>query len=116
MHFCLVVKIQLLNILKIKTMNLFYNPSLIGLRQLVDTCKKSLPVHNIVVDYDGEVIIDPETKFAGVGLNRYKFHTQISSSVKSNARALHMLFETLRTAYNNSGQVIELHRKLKSVA
>jgi hypothetical protein len=97
-------------------MNLFYSPSLISLRQLVDTGKKSLSVHNIVVDYDGEVIIDPETKFADIGLNRFKFHTQISSSVKNNVRALHTLFETLRAAYNNNGQVVELHRKLKSVA
>ena len=97
-------------------MNLFYNPSLISLRQLVDTGKKSLAVHNIVVDYDGEVIIDPETKFANIGLNKFKFHTQVSSSVKNNARALHMLFETLRAAYNNTGQVIQFHSKLKSVA
>jgi hypothetical protein len=97
-------------------MNLFFNPSLIALRQLVDTGKKSLSVHNIVIDYDGEVIIDPETRFADIGLNRFKFHTQINSSVKSNARALHLLFETLRAAYNSNGQVIELHRRLKSVA
>ena len=97
-------------------MNLFFNPSLISLRQLVDTGKKSLSVHNIVIDYDGEVIIDPETKFAGIGLNRFKFHTQISSSVKNNARALHMLFETLRAAYNNSGQLIVFNKKLKSAA
>ena len=97
-------------------MNLFYNPSLLSLRQLVDTGKKSLSAHNIVIDYDGEVIIDPELKFANVGLNRYKFHTKIYQSVKNDARSLHMLFETLRMAYNNSGQQIELHKKLKFVA
>jgi hypothetical protein len=47
-------------------MNLFYDPSLIALSQLIDNADKSLPAHNIVVDYDGEVIIDPEKKFAGV--------------------------------------------------
>ncbi len=97
-------------------MNLFYNPSLLSLRQLVDTGKKSLAVHNIVIDYDGEVIIDPELKFAGVGLNRYKFHTKIYQSIKNDARSLHLLFETLRTAYNNSAQQFELHKKLKFVA
>ena len=97
-------------------MNLFYNPSLLSLRQLVDTGKKSLSVHNIVIDYDGEVIIDPETKYVGIGLNRYKFHTKIYQSVKNDARSLHMLFETLRAAYNNTGHLIQLHGKLKSVA
>jgi hypothetical protein len=73
-------------------MNLFYQPSIADLRQLVKAGKKSLSVHNIVVDYDGEVIIDPETKYAGIGLNRFKFHTQISQSVKNNARSMSMLF------------------------
>jgi hypothetical protein len=37
-------------------MNLFYDPSILGLRQLVDTADKSLSTHNIVIDFDGEVI------------------------------------------------------------
>ena len=97
-------------------MNLYNDPSLTGLRQLVDTGKKSLPVHHIVVDYDGEVIIDPETKFAGIGLNRFKFHTQISQSVKGNARSLKVLLESLLNAFNGAPLHIELHKKLRSVA
>jgi hypothetical protein len=97
-------------------MNLFYQPSIADLRQLVKAGKKSLSVHNIVVDYDGEVIIDPEMKYAGIGLNRFKFHTQISQSVKNNARSMSMLFENLLAAYNNNGLHIEMNRKLKHVA
>ena len=97
-------------------MNLFYNPSIIGLRQLVDTADKSLPVHNVVIDYDGEVIIDPEKKFANVGLNRFKFHTKIHQSVKNNARGLKILFEELMNAYNCNTVAIDFPKKLKSVA
>ena len=34
-------------------MNLFSNPSIAGLRQLINASDKSLTAHNIVVDYDG---------------------------------------------------------------
>ena len=97
-------------------MNLFNAPSLASLRQLVDTGNKSLHMHNIVVDYDGEVIIDPEMKYARISLNRFKFHTQINQLVKNNARSMNILFETLLSAYQNNGLQIELRRKLKSVA
>ena len=97
-------------------MNLFYDPSIIGLRQLIDTSDKSLPTHNIVLDFDGEVIIDPETKYSGIHLNRFKFQTQISQRFKNDARALRSLFETLLAAYNDNGHRIELHGNIKRVA
>ena len=97
-------------------MNLFYDPSIIGLRQLVDSADKSLPVHNIVVDYDGEVIIDPETKFAGIHLSRFKFCTQVTPAVNNDNGSLMTLFETLRAAYNDNNHRIELHSKFRKVA
>jgi hypothetical protein len=97
-------------------MNLFSQPSLASLRQLVDTGSKSLSVHNIVVDYDGEVIIDPEMKFAGIGLNKFKFHTQISHAIKSNKRNMKTLLETLLMAYSYNGLHITLPSRLKHVA
>ena len=97
-------------------MNLFYDPSIMGLRQLVDTADKSLPTHNIVIDYDGEVIIDPEKKFAGINLARFKFCTQITNAVNSNTQSLMELFETLRAAYNSHTSDIQLHKVYKRVA
>ena len=47
-------------------MNLFYDPSISALRQLVDSSDKAVKVHNVVVDFDGEVIIDPEMKYQGI--------------------------------------------------
>lgn len=91
-------------------MNLFYSPSISELRQLVDSANKTINVHNVVVDFDGEVIIDPEMKYKGIDLNRFKFRTQISQAIKGNARSLKALFETLLDAYNRNGHGIELHR------
>ena len=91
-------------------MNLFYDPSISALRQLVDSSDKSLKVHNVVIDFDGEVIIDPEVKYTGIELSRFKFHTRISQSIKKNAKGMKALFETLLQAYNNTQQNIELHR------
>jgi len=51
-------------------MNLFYDPSITELRQLVDSAEKSINVHNVVVDFDGEVIIDPEMKYKGIDLKQ----------------------------------------------
>ena len=91
-------------------MNLFYDPSISALRQLVDSSSKSLKTHNIVVDFDGEVIIDPELKLQGIDLNRFKFRTTVSQSIKNNARSLKALFETLLQAYQSNGHGIEIHR------
>ena len=91
-------------------MNLFYDPSISELRQLVDSANKSINVHNVVVDFDGEVIIDPEMKYKGIDLGKFKFRTQISMAIKGNARSLRALFETLVEAYNRGEQAIELHR------
>lgn len=91
-------------------MNLFYEPTLTELRQLVDSGNQSLNVHNVVVDFDGEVIIDPETKYKGIDLNRFKFRTQINQAIKGNARSMKALFETLLDAYNRGNQAIDLHR------
>jgi len=91
-------------------MNLFYDPSITELRQLLDSAEKSINVHNVVVDFDGEVIIDPEMKYKGIDLNRFKFRTQISQAIKGNARSMRALFETLLEAYQRNNQGIELRR------
>ena len=97
-------------------MNLFYDTTLINLYQLIDKADKSLPTHNIVIDYDGEVIIDPEKKYTGININRFKFCTQITDAVNRDTKKLTELFETLYTAYNHNNLHIEMNRNLKNVA
>jgi hypothetical protein len=91
-------------------MNLFYDPSISALRQLVDSSNKSVKVHNVVVDFDGEVIIDPEMKYEGIELSRFKFHTKISESIKKNAKGMKALFETLLAAYNQNSHGIDFQK------
>ena len=82
-------------------MNLFYDPSLLALRQLVNNAKASQPVHNVAVDFDGEVIIDPELHFPNVDINRYMFHTNINT-VENKENNLHSLFNKLIEAFNGN--------------
>jgi hypothetical protein len=97
-------------------MNLFYDSSIVGLRQLIDTADKSLGVHNIVIDYDGEVIIDPEKKYASVGLNRYKFCTKMNRSVLKSGQGIKALLEKLVAGYSGTGNGAELFRMMKRAA
>ena len=95
-------------------MNLFYNPSITELRQLVDSANNSVDKHNVVIDFDGEVIIDPEMKYKGIPLSKFKFHTTVTESVKNNARSLKALFETLLEAYH--GNRFQIERRFNSAA
>jgi hypothetical protein len=48
------------------------------------------------------LIIDPEKKYAGVELNRYKFCTKLNRSVLKSTKDLQSLFDTLITAYSGN--------------
>jgi hypothetical protein len=63
-------------------MNLFLDPSLNELRNLISEGDQSKTVHSIVVDYDGEVLIDPDSKDPSLDPNRFKFHMQLYSLPK----------------------------------
>ncbi len=82
-------------------MNLFYDPSLLALRQPVNNANASQPVHNVAVDFDGEVIIDPELHFPNVDINRYMFHTNINT-VENKENNLRSLFDKLLDAFNGN--------------
>jgi hypothetical protein len=58
-------------------MNLFTNPSLQELRRLFSHCDTSTSTHNIVVDYDGEVLIDPDFQQPEIDLDRFKYRIQL---------------------------------------
>lgn len=63
-------------------MNLFRKASLIELQQLLSKTDKNAPVHNIVIDYDGEVLIDPELSQPEIDLNKFKYRVQLSTAGK----------------------------------
>ena len=59
-------------------MNLFTNPSARQLRQLLIKAEKKHSVHEVVVDFDGEVLVDPQLRQPNLDLNKFKVHLQFS--------------------------------------
>ena len=86
-------------------MNLNYEPTLAELRRLIDSAQKSLTAHNIVVDFDGEVIVDPELKYPGIDLEKFKFRTRISNLAKLNERMLKALYSELTSVLGKRAHI-----------
>ena len=63
-------------------MNLFINPSLKELSKLLSQCDASAPNHNIVVDYDGEVLIDPDLEQPEIDLDKFKLRVRLHATSK----------------------------------
>jgi hypothetical protein len=63
-------------------MNLFINPSLPELRKLLTKIDNSAFNHNLVVDYDGEVLIDPDLEQPEIDLNRFKLRIPLHATGK----------------------------------
>ena len=63
-------------------MNLFINPSLPELRKLLTKIDNSASNHNLVVDYDGEVLIDPDLEQPEIDLNRFKLRIPLQATGK----------------------------------
>ena len=63
-------------------MNLFSNPSIQELNQLLCQCDTTAPNHNLVVDYDGEVLIDPELQLPEIDLDKFKLRVRLQASGK----------------------------------
>ena len=76
-------------------MNLNYDPTQEALIELLASAKEELPSHYIAVDFDGEVVIDPELHYPDVAISRYQFATQIRSASLRSARKLEELHNTL---------------------
>jgi len=80
-------------------MNLFHKASVTELEKLINTTDEKTPVHTIVVDYDGEVVIDPELKLPDADLNKFKYRVQISTFNKAyfkrGSKWMHNLFKQL---------------------
>jgi hypothetical protein len=79
-------------------MNLFHNPSVDELHSLIQGASESKNVHDVVLDYDGEVLIDPQLEHPNLDLTKFKFRVQLTEFSK---RALAMGSSPLRFLYNN---------------
>lgn len=87
-------------------MNLFFNPSLSELRKLIRETNNEKEVHHIVVDYDGEVLIDPELKHPGLNLDRFKFKINLyerpKNYIRSKSEKLISLFNNLMEGWEGN--------------
>lgn len=59
-------------------MNLYYNPSLNELLDLIRRTDNHNNLHNLVVDYDGEVLIDPQIQQPELEVNKFKVLLKLS--------------------------------------
>jgi len=79
-------------------MNLFHNPSVDDLRSLLNSAPETKNVHDVVLDYDGEVLIDPQDNQPNLDLSKFKFRVQLTEFSK---RAVMVGAAPLRYLYNN---------------
>jgi len=79
-------------------MNLFINPSLSDLYQLICKSKNTNSIHDLVVDYDGEVLIDPQLEQPELQPKKFKLHVQFNELTK---KAILTGSNNLKTLFNN---------------
>ena len=77
-------------------MNLFLNPSLREFRKLFGKGGTRHEIHHVVLDYDGEVLVDPQLEQPDLDLKKFKVHVQLRS-----LKPLHDLFQYLVNAWND---------------
>lgn len=83
-------------------MNLFLNPSELEFRQLIIEAEKNNMLHDVVVDFDGEVLIDPQLEQPNFDLNKFKIHIRLNKQIKMalNSNWLKDLFNNILTSWN----------------
>ncbi len=83
-------------------MNLFLNPSEREFRQLIIEAEKNNKFHDVVVDFDGEVLIDPQLEQPDLDLSKFKIHIRRSQLIKEalDPRWLKELFNNILQGWN----------------
>ena len=97
-------------------MNLNCDTTTEALYELISAADTSLPEHNIVIDYDGEVLIDPELYYPNVSVTRYKFYTQVSDTMLHVADVVQVLHEALMTVFESQPHDINYFGDLNMAA
>jgi len=79
-------------------MNLFFNPQKRDLHKLISQANPEKKVHDLVVDYDGEVLIDPQLEQPELQPKKFKLHVQFNELTK---KAILTGSNNLKTLFNN---------------
>jgi len=86
-------------------MNLFLNPSVNELHSLLQNAPDSKEVHDVVIDYDGEVLLDPQIVQPDLDLNKFKFWIQLAEfskqTLQMGSKSVNYLFNNLLMAWNS---------------
>jgi hypothetical protein len=89
-------------------MNLFYNPSLTGVCRLIASPANYHDKYDIIIDHDGEVIIEPSSGKTTRTLGRYKFYfrglqgkASIGILASKNLRYINQLYKNLMYCWEN---------------
>ena len=88
-------------------MNLNYPYDKASLQALTQTADKKLDVHTLVVDFDGEVVLDPEVHFPGVAVTKYKFCTELHDEQLRDEVRLAALYDALNENFNGRGYAVQ---------
>lgn len=91
-------------------MNLFFNPSVSEFRKLINRAAKSKSVHDLVIDYDGEVLIDPQLDQPQLELDRFKVHVRLQGR-----KQIRNLFNHILNAWNENLASLSRHPEGLSV-
>ncbi len=95
-------------------MNLYSDPTMMELRQLIDNADPSLTEHHVAVDFDGEIIMDPEVHYPEVPLYKYKFCVQVRR--KLNTDGIKELFITLIDGFNAQPRHLHQSKNIRIAA
>jgi hypothetical protein len=91
-------------------MNLFFNPQKRELHKLISQANNGKQIHDVVVDYDGEVLIDPDLEQPTLDLNKFKVRVRLSDrlsrALNEQSNHLHSLFNNLQQAWNDKYTLI----------
>lgn len=85
-------------------MNLNYHTSETDILAFVAGADQELDTHAIAIDFDGEVIIDPEKHFPHVPTSKYKFCTHVRDISLHSRDMVSALYFALRTIFFEEDQ------------
>ncbi|MEO8085914.1 MAG: hypothetical protein ABI763_03790 [Bacteroidota bacterium] len=89
-------------------MNLFLNPSVNELHNLIQNAPEGAKIHDVVIDYDGEVLINPQLEHPDLDLNKFKFRIQLTEFSKralmKGSNSLKYLLTSLVNAWNSKSE------------
>ncbi len=97
-------------------MNLNYDTSQHALMALISQADQSVESHTIAIDYDGEVLIDPEIHYPAVDIARYKFCTHVKDASLRNDYMIHALYKALFSIYEREMLLIGYEGELNIAA